>query len=175
MKFSLITILCFVFLCNVHAQVKFKVGSLGSPEQNASSGPPDIYSQLSFKDENNNGILENRETAVVTVKLMNKGIGKAENIRVSVAEDSNNPDKNIFIEKEKVINLLLPKQEATVTFKIVAGKNVKTGERKFVIKGLEKAGYDMEDSYLVLNTEEFRPPKLNFSGLEIIESGDKRL
>lgn len=169
-----ILILCFLFSLAATAQVKFKVGNLGNPET-GEYGPPDIYSQLSFKDDNNNGILENREAAVVSIKLINKGKGTAQQIHVSVQEDSDNPDKNIYIEKEKVIDFLRPQQEKTVTFKIIAGKNIQTAERKFVITGKEKDGYDMEPSYLVLNTEEFRPPVLQFAGLEIIETGDRRI
>lgn len=174
MKRSILLLLLMLYV-GALSQVRFKVGKLGTPEESETIGPPDIYSQLSFKDDNNNGILENRESAVVSVKLMNKGKGKAQKIRVSIVEDSETPDKNIYIEKEKVIDVLLPKQERTLTFKIIAGKKVQTGERKFVIKGNEQEGYDMEPSYLVLNTEEFRPPVLQFSGLEIIETGDSRL
>ncbi len=157
------------------SQVKFRLDKTETQDKGEYTGPPDIYSQLSFKDENNNGILENRETAVVTVKLMNKGKGRAENIVVSVAEDSPTPDKSIYIEKSKVIDRLLPKQEKVLTFKIVAGKNIKSGVRKFTITGREKEGYDMEPSELLLSMEEFSPPKLQFIGLEILETGDSRI
>lgn len=158
----------------VTAQVKFKFGPIKDQSKPAvaAEGPADIYAQISFKDENNNGVLENRENAVVTVKLMNKGIGDAQEIRVSLVEESVTPDPNIYIEKEKTIAKLRPREETKVEFKIVAGKKVKSAVRKFAIKGIEKEGYDMETAYLELSTQEFEPPKLQFSGLEIIERGD---
>ncbi len=158
-----------------YAQVKFKVGSLGKPEELEASGPPDLYSQLSFKDDNNNGILENRESGIVTVKISNKGKGKAKNIKVSVSEEAATPDPALIIEKPKIVETLIPKKDVTLSFRIYATKNIKSGEKKFKITGLEEEQYDMEESYLVLNTEEFQRPKLQFLGAEIIESGDARL
>jgi hypothetical protein len=163
-----------LFFCAVvilQAQVKFKVGSIGKDEQ-AATGPADLVAQLSFKDENGNGILENRERATVTVKITNKGIGNAEQIKVALTEDSKTPDRYIYVDKPKVIDVIRPKQAATVVFNIVAGKNVKTAVRKFAITGEEKNQYDMEIAYLELSIQEFDPPKLNFSGLEIVERGD---
>ena len=155
----------------LQAQVKFKVGSIGKDEKSA-TGPADLVAQLSFKDENGNGILENRERATVTVKITNKGIGNAEQIKVSLTEDSDNPDRYIYVDKPKTIDVVQPKKSVTVVFNIVAGKNVKTAVRKFAITGLEKNQYDMETAYLELSIQEFDPPKLNFSGLEIVERGD---
>lgn len=161
-----------VFLLT-EAQVKFKVGSIGKDDQAAdATGPADLVAQLSFKDENGNNILENREKASVTVKITNKGIGNAEQIKVSLVEDSKNPDKYIYVDKPKVIDIIRPKQSATVVFNILAGKNIQTAVRKFAITGVEKNQYDMETAYLELSTQEFDPPKLNFSGFEIVERGD---
>ncbi len=175
MKHIFFFLLLLCVAAETQAQVKFKVGKIEVDDKNTKSvagGPPDIYAQISFKDENNNGILENRESAIVTVKLMNKGIGDAQEMRVSLVEESENPDPNIYIEKEKQVKRLQPKQEATLTFKILAGKKIKSAVRKFSIKGIEKEGYDMETAYLELSTQEFEPPKLQFSGLEIIERGE---
>ncbi len=172
---NLLYFLVFAIAVSSYAQVKFKVGSLGKPDELESSGPPDLYSQLSFKDDNNNGILENRESGIVTVKIMNKGKGKAKKLKVSVTEDSPTPDPSLIIEKPKIVELLLPKKEVTLSFRIYASKNIKSGEKKFSIRGFEEEQYDMETSYLVLNTEEFQRPQLQFLGAEIIESGDNRL
>lgn len=175
-KFSMMSLLCLFSIAIVlQAQVKFKVGKIGKDESPSTiaAGPADLVAQLSFKDENGNGILENREKAVVTVKISNKGIGNAEQIKISLTEDSDSPDKNIYVDKAKVIDIIRPKQEATVVFNILAGKNVKTAVRKFAITGEEKNQYDMETAYLELSTQQFEPPKLNFSGIEIIENDPK--
>lgn len=169
MKKIILISLTAVFLLS--AQVKFKFGAIKDESKPIADGPADIYAQISFKDDNNNGILENRESAVVTVKLVNKGIGDAQNIKISLVEESETPDPSIYIEKEKTVARLQPKEETKVEFKIFAGKKVKSAERKFAIRGIEQDGYDMETAYLKLITQEFEPPKLQFSGLEIIESG----
>ena len=107
-----------VFFCAavvLQAQVKFKVGSIGKDEP-AVAGPADLVAQLSFKDENGNGILENRERATVTVKITNKGIGSAEQIKVALTEDSDNPDRYIYVDKPKTIDFIQPKKSATVIF-----------------------------------------------------------
>ncbi|KAB2924184.1 MAG: hypothetical protein F9K22_06980 [Bacteroidetes bacterium] len=173
MTIRLITAILILTL-GLSAQVKFKVGSLGTKEeQNASAaGPADLVAQLSFKDENGNGILENRERATVTVKIVNKGIGNAENLKVSITDDSKTPDRAIYMDRPKTVDLIPPKKEATLVFNILAGKGVKTGVRKFVITGEEKNQYDLETAYLELSTQEFEPPKLNFSGIEISERGE---
>lgn len=177
-KLFFLSAIGFVLIANIaQAQVKFKVGRIGKEEQTLpaapTTGPADLVAQLSFKDENGNGILENREKAAVIVKITNKGIGNAEQIKVSLVEDSNTPDKYIYVDKPKIIEIIRPKQEVTVVFNILAGKNVKTAVRKFAITGEEKNQYDMETAYLELSTQEFGPPKLNFSGIEIIENNPK--
>jgi hypothetical protein len=170
-NFIVVTIL--ILACSLHAQVKFKVGSIGKEEEKAVvGGPPDLVAQLAFRDENGNGILENREKATVTVKITNKGIGNAEQVKVSLIEDSQTPDRFIYVDKAKIVDLIRPKQTATVVFNILAGKNVKTALRKFAIIGEEKNQYDLETAYLELSIQEFDPPKMNFSGLEIIERGE---
>jgi hypothetical protein len=169
-KFIVVTLL--ILACSLHAQVKFKVGSIGKEEEKAVvGGPPDLVAQLAFRDENGNGILENREKATVTVKITNKGIGNAEQVKVSLIEDSQTPDRFIYVDKSKIVEIIRPKQTATVVFNIIAGKNVKTALRKFAIIGEEKNQYDLETAYLELSIQEFDPPKMNFSGLEIIEQG----
>ena len=131
--------------------------------------PPNLFVDMSFMDENNNGILEARESSVLNLVITNKGKGKAQELKVRVID--NNPDRDLDIEDGIVIPYLMPDQSIKVTIPITAGIDIKTAEHKMEISVTEHFGYDMDPAFLILNTFEFLKPELVFSGLEIVDIG----
>ncbi len=131
--------------------------------------PPNLYVNLNFKDDNNNGILEADEHAVLTLRITNKGKGPAQGLKVSINDSYY--DSDLQIKDGKKIPFLYPGQSVDIDIPINAGLNIKTAEHKLKISVKEHFGYDMDDAYLILNTMAYQEPKIVFSGLEIVDAG----
>lgn len=132
--------------------------------------PPNLYVSLSFEDENNNGILEPNETALLKLTISNKGKGAAQGLEVFV--EDNISDQNLIINDGKKIPYIYPNKSVNVDIPMKAGFNIASAEHKLKIRVREHFGYDMDDAFLVLNTLEYLAPELVFSGLEIIDIGE---
>ena len=62
--------------------------------------PPNLFVNLDFEDDNGNGILEAEESAVLKLKISNKGKGPAQKLLVSVVDDFYDPNFKINDKKE---------------------------------------------------------------------------
>jgi len=131
--------------------------------------PPNLFAELSFKDDNGNGILEALESASLNIKLINRGKGKAQGLTISV--EDNLFDSALLFES-KSLDVIEAEHSADIFLPIKARIGIKTAEHKLKIMVMEYFGYDMDPAYLVLNTEEYHPPQLSFSGIEIIDAGE---
>ncbi len=131
--------------------------------------PPNLYVNMVFADKNNNKILEANETAVLDLKITNKGNGKAQGLVVKVIDDKSDDELNIGDTKK--IPYLMPGQSVDISIPISAGFYIKSAEHKLEISVTEHFGYDMDPAFLVLNTMAFLEPELVFSGLDIVDAG----
>lgn len=131
--------------------------------------PPNLFVDLSFTDDNGNGIIEAEESAELNLTITNKGKGKAQGLNVMI--EDNIYDKSFTIDDKKKIYFINPDESVDITIPIKAGFNVKTAEHKLKINVKEHFGYDMDPAMLILNTLEYQKPKLVFSGLEIVDQG----
>ena len=131
--------------------------------------PPNLFVDLSFTDDNGNGIIEAEESAKLNLTITNKGKGKAQGLDVMI--EDNIYDKSFTIDDKKKIYFIKPNESVDITIPIKAGFNVRTAEHKLKINVKEHFGYDMDPAILILNTLEYQKPKLVFSGLEIVDQG----
>ena len=131
--------------------------------------PPNLFVDLSFTDDNGNGIIEAEESAKLNLTIKNKGKGKAQGLNVMI--EDNIYDKCFTIDDKKKIYFIKPNESVDITIPIKAGFNVRTAEHKLKINVKEHFGYDMDPAILILNTLEYQKPKLVFSGLEIVDQG----
>jgi len=132
--------------------------------------PPNLFADLSFKDDNGNGILEAGEKAEIAITVTNQGKGNAYEMRVSLIDDK--PAKSLTIGNEQQIPLLKPGETQKVIFPISTDINLTSAEHKIEIKVTEKYGYDMDPAFLNLQTFEYQHAKLSFSGIEILDAGE---
>ena len=132
--------------------------------------PPNLYIELSFQDENNNGILEPEETAILKLKISNRGKGAAQGLTVFV--EDNKKESGLEISDEKEIPFIYPNKSIEIDIPIKAKFSVSTAEHKLKISVKEHFGYDMDDAFLILNTLEYLHPEMVFSGLQIIDIGE---
>lgn len=132
--------------------------------------PPNLFADLKFSDDNNNGILEAGESAKIQIVISNKGKGPAQGLVVKIKDSFFDPQ--FIIEDKKDISLLYPGETATILIPLKAGIDIKTAEHRLEIVVNEYFGFDMDPAYLVLNSFEYQKPRLEFSGLEIIDYGE---
>ena len=132
--------------------------------------PPNLFAELNYNDNNNNGILECEEKSTLEIKILNKGKGRAQGLTVSVTDDLQ--DKNLIIQDKIKIPRIEPNESFSVIIPIKTRFDIKTNKHKLKIDVTEYFGYDMDPAYLKLSTLEYQKPKLHFSGLEIFDSGD---
>ena len=132
--------------------------------------PPNLFVSMSFSDDNNNGILEAEEGAMLELKISNTGKGTAQGLKVQV--NDNNFDSALSISDGMEIPFINPGQVIDVNIPIKAGRKIKSAEHNLEIKVSEYFGYDMDPAFLVLNTYKFQEPELVFSGLEIVDTGE---
>ncbi|MFN8257508.1 MAG: caspase family protein [Bacteroidales bacterium] len=131
--------------------------------------PPNLFAELSFKDSNDNGLLEANEEAEIQIKVTNQGKGNAYNLKAFVTK-FNDPEKKL-IGSVQSIPKLAPGDTVILSMSIKSGADIKTEEMKFQINVSEKFGYDMDPAYLVLKSIGMKNPVFRFSGLEILDSG----
>ncbi len=131
--------------------------------------PPNLYANMSFEDDNNNGILEAEESASLKLIITNQGKGPAQELIVKVIP--NTKDDELIINDGVRVPYLYPGKDVEVNIPIRAGKYIKTAEHKLEISVKEYYGYDMDPAYLVFNTYKLQKPQLMFSGVEILDIG----
>lgn len=140
-----------------------------TPHYSRPEFPPNLFVNLSFEDDNSNGILEPNEGAILSLSITNKGKGVAQGLKVEITD--HNPDYNMKIKDGQEIPYLQPGQTIEIDVAINANFNIKTAEHKLEIKVIEHYGYDMDAAFLVLNTMKYLEPKLIVSGVEIYDAG----
>ncbi len=131
--------------------------------------PPDLNANLSFTDENGNGILEALETATLSITLENRGKGDAVNLEVKISDSQY--DSELSFKNSKKIPILSPQKSITLNFAFKAGIDIKTLQHRFKIEVTEGFGYDMDPAFLNLQTFLYQVPDLKFAGLEVNDAG----
>ncbi|MFN8257401.1 MAG: caspase family protein [Bacteroidales bacterium] len=132
--------------------------------------PPNLFVELYFSDANGNRIIEANENAELTILISNLGKGDAYNLNFHILDDKG--DINLKIVDPKEIKVLKPNEIKQITVPISANYFIKTSEHKLQINVTEKYGYDLDPAYLILQSIESLPSKLNFSGIEILDAGE---
>lgn len=132
--------------------------------------PPNLFVNMTFEDDNGNGIVENSESAKLKMTITNKGKGKAQGLKISIKDSFT--DYFFTIGKTSEIYFIQSGKSVNIEIPIKAGFNVKTAEHKLEINVEEHFGYDMDPAFLVLNTLEYQKPQLVFSGYEVLDYGE---
>lgn len=132
--------------------------------------PPNLFVNLSFEDDNKNGILEANEKARLKLNISNEGKGPAQGLKINVKDDKIDNDLNILDGQE--IAFIYPGKSVVVTIELSAGMWIRSAEHKLQIDVKEHFGYDMDPAYLMISTLKFQEPELAFSGLEIFDIGE---
>ena len=132
--------------------------------------PPNLYADLYFEDDNQNGILEAEENARIFLDIKNQGKGPALDLIVTVTDSIKDP--NLILGESRAIPYLQPDQTIQVTIPMEAKMNIRSAEHKFRINIREHFGYDMDPAYLYVTTMKYREPQLAFAGIDVVDIGE---
>ncbi|MES2559217.1 MAG: caspase family protein [Bacteroidota bacterium] len=132
--------------------------------------PPNLYVKLQFVDDNGNGLLEAEENARLIIDITNKGNGPAQGLQVGLKSNLYDPELKITL--PRVIRRIEPNETKEVEVLITAGFNIKSNEHKMQIDITEHFGYDLDPANLIVNTFQYMPAKIVFSGMEIFDQGE---
>jgi len=132
--------------------------------------PPNLFLNMSFQDDNNNGVLEAMESAKLKLVIKNNGKGPAQGLLVQVRDSVSN--SAILIEDGIKVPYIHSGHETTINIPITAKKEIESGLHKLKINVREHFGYDMDPAYLVLNTYALQKPVLVLSGIDIVDKGE---
>lgn len=174
-KFWVIIFVTLIYSVNIKAQKEistrtpFKYFKMTS-EFTKPDLPPALYIEMNYVDSNKNGVLEAEEHSMLKLKVINRGKGPAQGVKVKLINMSNT--QGLSLGKEEFIREIKPDQYKSMEISINGEVNLSTGECKVLIKVTEFFGYDLDTAYLLLNTYEYQKPKLVFAGMELYDSGD---
>ena len=131
--------------------------------------PPELTAEISFEDANKNNIFEANEYAILKIKLGNNGLGPAQGIYVNIKDKSG---KGIEFTDTVSTYFIYPNQIKEYEIPVIASVDLKTAKHNIEIEINEQFGYDVDPINLYIQTLEYQSPKLVFSGLEVLDSGD---
>lgn len=131
--------------------------------------PPELTTEISFEDANKNNIFEANEYAILRVKLENIGLGPAQGIKINI-----NDKTGAGFEFKDAIStyFIFPNQIKEFEIPIIANVDLKTAKHNIEIEISEHFGYDVDPIQMYVQTLEYQSPKLIFSGLEVLDSGE---
>lgn len=132
--------------------------------------PPNLFVNMDYKDDNQNGILEAEEKSKLKLTITNKGKGPAQGLKATITTQSYDPAFKIG--PEVFIRMIKPEETKTIEIPIEAGFNIKSNEHKLQINVTEHFGYDMDPALLVLNTLEYQKSRIVLSGVDIFDKGE---
>ncbi len=121
---------------------------------------PFLTAEITFKDASGDNALGADEGAQVLVALRNIGGKPAENCQVELVPSIEN--SGIEVTNPTAIPRLAPNEEMSARVLLKGSHGISTGNVEFVLKVLEKNGFDLDpEKILVVPTLAFRPPNVN--------------
>lgn len=118
---------------------------------------PFLQANLVYSEPSGNNFLDANEEGKIILTIKNIGKLPAEDLDVKMIPSV--PDKNIEISGLQRIPLLDPDAEITIEIKIKPNQSVKTDQKKYNIKIIEKNGFDLDpEKVLIIPVREYQPP-----------------
>lgn len=127
-----------------------------------------LVADIEFYEPSGNNMLDADEEAKVIVKVKNIGSKSASNCNIQLQTEL--PNKDITIIGSKIFPEIKPNFEVITELRINASKNISDGQVKFLLKVMEKDGFDLDPvKILYIPTRKFQPPILEIVDYGIID------
>lgn len=137
------------------------------------AGKPALaYSNITYRDENNNQVLEAWEKASITFSIANRGRGVSQNLFVSAQTSNDAEIKGVVYPLVVRIDSMLPGKQRDVTVPLEGSLDLVSGLATVTVKIREEYEYDPDEIELNVVTEEFKAPKIQISAYRL-EAGQQ--
>lgn len=131
-------------------------------DQQTRSGPMAPASlktrEVTFKDSDGNNRIDAGESTTISFVLRNNGPAIAQDLMVRLMEESRL--EGLEYESDLDLGSLSPDREIVVELPVRGSIGLESGKADFTIQVLEKNGFDADNLYITIPTQEFMPPRL---------------
>lgn len=135
--------------------------------------PADLYiDSVEFIEPSGNNALDGYEAGEISLVLMNRGLGEAQNIQVNLSPLGG--VSGLQFVKNHTVERIDPKQQHRLSVPIRAAGQIETALHKIRIQANEEFGFDAEPVLLSFETVAYQPPDLQVPKVAINdrEEGD---
>jgi uncharacterized caspase-like protein len=116
-------------------------------------------SNLTFNDDNNNGVLDANENSFITFTISNNGKGEASDVSVLLEPKRKMPEGMQF-EGTTSIGIIYPEQSTQVFIPIAGLNNLESASNVFLIRIIEKSGFNPSPEPIAIETRKFLEPEV---------------
>ena len=137
------------------------------------AGKPGLaYSNITYRDENNNQVLEAWEKASITFSVTNRGKGVSQNLLVSAHTGNDAEIKGVVYPLVVKLDSMPPGKQRNVTVPLEGSLGLVSGLATVTVEIREEYEYDPDEIELNVVTEEFKAPKIQVSAYRL-EAGQQ--
>ena len=130
--------------------------------------PPYLLTEVEFKDENHDGMLEAYEKADIILKIKNEGRGAARDLRVIASLLENIKGLDFFSGKEKVVDLVDSGREKEVIIPVRATEDVPDALVSIRVDVKEPHfGADADPALIKFRTKKLEPPDIEITSIGV--------
>jgi hypothetical protein len=137
------------------------------------AGKPALaYSNITYRDENNNQVLEAWEKASITFSITNRGKGVSQNLFVSAHTGNDTEIKGVVYPLVVKLDSMPPGKQRDVTVPLEGSLDLVSGLATVTVEIREEYEYDPDEIELNVVTEEFKAPKIQIAAYRL-EAGQQ--
>lgn len=125
------------------------------------------YTNIVYKDENNNQLLEAWEKASITFTIKNNGRGISQRLLISAETANGDEIKGLVYPTVVRIDSMVPGKEHTVTVPVEGSLNLSSGIATVTVMIREEYEYDPDEITLDITTDEFKAPKIQIAAYRL--------
>jgi uncharacterized caspase-like protein len=142
-------------------------------EQQRRNNPPLLELQwVTLREPTRNNILDGGETGEIVINIENKGESSALDVQLEISVDNTN---NLSFSKQISIGEIAAGESHVANISVAADRDVAANNYKFLIKAIERGGFDSNSLEVLLRTRPHQPSSIVLSNLEIQDLNGNQL
>ena len=142
-------------------------------EQLRRNNPPVLNLQwMTLRDPTRDNILDGGETGAIVIKIENQGQSTALDVQLEVSSDD---ASNLTFNRKVTIGKIEAGDSHIANINVAADRKVSENNYKFLIKAIERGGFDSNDLEVLLQTKPHQPANIVLSELDIHDLNDNKL
>ncbi|MDJ1471772.1 hypothetical protein QNI19_26315 [Cytophagaceae bacterium DM2B3-1] len=129
--------------------------------------PALVYTNIMYKDENSNQLLEAWEKGSISFTIKNTGRGTSQRLIISAETANADEVKGLVYPTVIQIDSMAPGKQNTVSIPIEGSLNLSAGIATVTVMIREEYEYDPDEITLDITTDEFKAPKLQITAYRL--------